>query len=457
MLNIGIKRMRSLLTAVIALILLGAMIDLGSTSGSTRLYVDPPNATAKVGQTFNVDIMVQDVDDLFTWQILMEWSGSSLKCNRFTYGNFMQQAREGSVIGSDAPAGQKNVTVAGYIDRFSAGESVRIYDDFNSENNKIESIIGYRLIMQNNLANTYTVAAHGKVDTYPGTSKSSRIEPSWLMCGEMTSLPSAGADGSGWLATIQFQVLAETATVLNMSKNYPAYTYLLDSMGVDIEIPGGPEDGRYLPPWKEDINVDGSIDIFDISSIGIDWGRYCGSIRRNATSSTAGWTDPSYAYTSNDAYATCTSAVSSTWKSYGFVTTGWTGVSKVEVGFERKTDSGGDEKVKIEISNDGGTSFSTAVTYTVTVSETTDTLTWYDFTGAYAWAPGTPGVANVAVKLTSSKTGGTFTKVYVDWLPVRVTPLPQTYSPYTDLNGDHIVDTSDLSMVAVKFGEQYAG
>jgi len=258
-------------------------------------------------------------------------------------------------------------------------------------------------------------------------------------------------------------VLAETATVLNMSKNYPAYTYLLDSMGVDIEIPGGPEDGHYLPPWKEDINVDGSIDIFDISSIGIDWGRYCGSIRRNATTTTvgtAGWTSPTEAYTSNDVYTyTTTGGAAQIYHGYGFITTGWTGISKVEVGVEAKETAGGNNKIRIVVSKDAGSSWSTS--YYDLVPTSSDALTWIDVTTWYAFATNPSWLSDTyfRVRMTYTTVGGGSgdEKISVDWIPVRVTPLPQTYSPYTDLNGDCIVDVSDLSMVAAKFGEQYAG
>jgi hypothetical protein len=202
MLNIRMKGKRSLLTAVAAFFLIGAMIDLGSTSDSTTLYVDPPSVLGAVGGTITVDIMIEDVSNLFTWQVLMTWSSSALTCNGVVYGDFMQQARSGSYMTSDAASGQCDVYV---IDPsyFAAGMDVLIYDDSNSETNNIASMIGTKLTMGTALQHTYTVADHGKVDTYPGTTPASRIETGWLTAGEMTSQSAAGAYGSGWLATIE--------------------------------------------------------------------------------------------------------------------------------------------------------------------------------------------------------------------------------------------------------------
>lgn len=273
MLKIGMKRMRRLLTAVVMLISIGAMINVGSTSGSLRLYVDPPRVTGLVGNTFTVDIMVEDVEDLFTWQIIMRWDSVALSCNSISYGDFMDQARYGSGLGLNTYAGWTNVTVKENIGYFAAGMSILIHDDYNSEVNVISSIAGYALYLTTPLTNSYTVAANGQVDTYPGTTPSQeRIMSNWLMCGMLTSQTAAGAYGSGWLATIEFQVLSRTETALNISLDYPTYTYLLDHNGFDIPIPGGPEDGRFIPAPPEDLNGDGWVDIFDLCQVAIHYG-----------------------------------------------------------------------------------------------------------------------------------------------------------------------------------------
>jgi len=68
-----------------------------------------------------------------------------------------------TAITADAPSNQKNVTVADGT-KFQANYPVQISDDAHSEWNKVASINGNVLTMQNNLAYTYYVAKNGKVE-----------------------------------------------------------------------------------------------------------------------------------------------------------------------------------------------------------------------------------------------------------------------------------------------------
>jgi len=74
----------------------------------------------------------------------------------------LSHVRENSALTSDAASGQKDVAVAD-ASKFSVGDIVWIKDDNASEYNEVASITGNTLTMVNNLANTYTVAANGKV------------------------------------------------------------------------------------------------------------------------------------------------------------------------------------------------------------------------------------------------------------------------------------------------------
>lgn len=67
-----------------------------------------------------------------------------------------------SLLGSNASSGQKDVEVKDAT-KFSATNAVTIADNNKSENNTVASIDGNTLTMENNLANNYTVAAHGHV------------------------------------------------------------------------------------------------------------------------------------------------------------------------------------------------------------------------------------------------------------------------------------------------------
>jgi hypothetical protein len=108
------------------------------------------------------------------------------------------------------------------------------------------------------------------------------------------------------------------------------------------------------------------------------------------------------------------------WTTFRFNTTGWASVSTVEVGLERWIDTGTDRLV-VALSNDNASSWS-ATTYNHDVSDTTDTLVWIDVTTAYSWTP--EMITGVGVKLKYEELGGASGIIRVDYLAVRVTPLP---------------------------------
>jgi len=74
----------------------------------------------------------------------------------------LSHVRTNSALTSDAASGQKNCVVAnGSL--FTAGMLVKIEDNNNWEYNEVASVLGNTVTMVNNLANTYTVVASGKV------------------------------------------------------------------------------------------------------------------------------------------------------------------------------------------------------------------------------------------------------------------------------------------------------
>ena len=68
-----------------------------------------------------------------------------------------------TAITTDAPAGQKNVTVSEGT-KFQANYPVEIKDDAHAEWNTVASVAGNVVTMQNNLTYTYYVANNGKVE-----------------------------------------------------------------------------------------------------------------------------------------------------------------------------------------------------------------------------------------------------------------------------------------------------
>jgi len=141
-----------------------------------------------------------------------------------------------------------------------------------------------------------------------------------------------------------------------------------------------------------------------------------------SAASTTPWIAPINALSANNAYTyTVVTSATYKWTDYGFSTGGWTGVTKVEVGLERKIATGGDDRIIIRVSGDNGTTWS-ATTYTDT-PPTTEALAYIDVTSAFSWTP--TMVSKIAVCITSEQVGGAFSRIDVDWLPVRATPTGQ--------------------------------
>lgn len=282
-----------------------------------------------------------------------------------------------------------------------------------------------------------------------GATPSSRIsnDGGFLIIGETTNGVYPGVDGDGWLCSIIFQVEVETSSVLNIDNEY---TYALNRHLSDI-LPHIKENGNYVPPWPEDVNADGVVDIFDLASVALDLNTYAIQ-QKDATTretSTKPWTNPTYVYTRDDNHAyTSTDEAYEEYNGYGFVTTGWTGVTKVEVGVETKTDTGGECQIRVKVRH-GAVAWGDAHTYDVTW--TTDTFFWVDVTDDFIWTPSM--IDTIQVRIEFNKPGGaTLQPIYVDWLPVRVTPEPASISPFTDINGDGKVRVLDLTLVSMQYG-----
>ena len=76
-----------------------------------------------------------------------------------------------------------------------------------------------------------------------------------------------------------------------------------------------------------------------------------------------------------------------------------------------------DEQIRVDVSWDGGTSWSSQQANTTTGTEATY---WYDVTGATTWTPATLNDTNFRVRV-DAYTVGTASEVRLDWIPVEVT------------------------------------
>src|SRR3989304_5933474 len=75
------------------------------------------------------------------------------------------------------------------------------------------------------------------------------------------------------------------------------------------------------------------------------------------------------------------------------------------------------DQIRVDVSWDGGTSWSSKTVQTLTSNETTY---WFDFTSATSWTPDQLSDANLKVRA-DAYTQGTAEEVRLDWLPVEVT------------------------------------
>ena len=143
---------------------------------------------------------------------------------------------------------------------------------------------------------------------------------------------------------------------------------------------------------------------------------------------TGTWIYPLNATASDDLYTSANlTVVTKTQELLGYntTTTGWAGISRVEVGIEAKTETGGDDQVGIQVYT--GRTWSPE--YKVNITSTDDTFRWIDVTGTLSWLPAMVQEGNVRARIKYIQVGGTATPIYVDWLPIRITPTNPTDIP----------------------------
>ena len=101
-----------------------------------------------------------------------------------------------------------------------------------------------------------------------------------VLCTDTTLGSYPGADGDGWLVSLMFEVLSLVETTIDISSDW-LWTYWIDS-GLDYwgDDPGEmiKENGYFAPPWPEDINMDGRVDVMDLAYVGINYGKSGGDI-----------------------------------------------------------------------------------------------------------------------------------------------------------------------------------
>ena len=161
------------------------------------------------------------------------------------------------------------------------------------------------------------------------------------------------------------------------------------------------------------------------------------------------WNYPLNATTSNDIYTySSINATLQEFIGYNTTTTGWAGISRVEVGIEAKTETGGDDQVSIQVKT--GKTWSPE--YIVNITSTDDTFRWIDVTGTLSWLPAMVEEGQVRARIKYIQVGDTATTIYVDWLPIRITPTNPTDIPegvYSIWANAFLVDHATLAFVPI--------
>lgn len=271
-----------------------------------------------------------------------------------------------------------------------------------------------------------------------------------------------GVRGEGVLATITLYVIAGfTGSIFDifdikllnsqLETIWPEPIYdviLITEHGEFIRVP---KSWDIEPPY-------GVVDIYDLGLVASNFMRNVTRPRKIATSwavvGVEGWSNPQFVLASDELRAvTKTDGASTAWMYFGFNTTGWTGVYKVEVGLEVWNDAGRDDII-LSLSNDNGTTWFTQ-NYTLIVDNVGyDAFKWIDVTNATSWTPN--DINWIAVKLTYKAYGGA-QNIRIDYLLVAVTPEPlldppEAFVPDADVNFDRIIDIDDLALTAYNFG-----
>jgi hypothetical protein len=461
------RKLRSL--TIIAILLISASMILvkpGLTQGELATIKVDPYPVGKRLDIIDVPLRIYHANytegtDAYSWQVDFYYSPSILELNQtsfITWGTFMDGPRitETGRLMYDAPAGQRVVNVTDGS-KYQAGYVVLVKDDLHQEANTVSSVLGNKITLATNLVNSYTVAANAGCYPDPATTTSVSYDKTIgnVLVGITTQGPAPGATGNGLLATLKFRVKTATTTLLNITSEY---TIIRNVIGETLgDQPGeiNKGNGYFVAMQSYDTMPNGLIDVYDLYTLGKNWAKCPIQQRVPTTVPTGTWINPTYAYMTDDLRTYADDNALQVYGGFGFTTALWSGVSKVEIGVERRAASLGgtlDDTIKIEVSNNAGGTWS-ATSASEIVSYTSDKFTWFDFTAAYAWTPA--GVTSIAVRISYVRGAQVEDRIQVDWVTVRVTPTPTSASIYADVNADSIVNTPDLTQLAPQYGTNY--
>jgi hypothetical protein len=227
------------------------------------------------------------------------------------------------------------------------------------------------------------------------------------------------SDGTNWLATTQQQSLttSETTYWINVT-GWTSWTPTkVNSMQVRVtQIRSGSLTDQVRLDWVP-IEV-----CFSVTN---------GPTSSNASSNSAGWTNPTNAYADGSGYASSTvDGNQQVYGGYGFSLPSNASVIQVRVGLDTYRSGGdGNDAILLGISN--GTWLSTTQEQSLTTSEATY---WIDITGWTSWTP--TNINSIQTRVNHVRYGSSTDEVRLDYIQVEVTytvaTTTVTYSPISN-------------------------
>ena len=172
-------------------------------------------------------------------------------------------------------------------------------------------------------------------------------------------------------------------------------------------------------------------------------------ITNSPSSQSGAWVNPTYAYADDTNFASSsTNNQQHKFGGYGFSLP--TDASIVQVRVRLDVKAATNDKIKLEVSTDGGTTF-LATTYTSPALTSTEQTIWVDVTGWTTWTVDKINSDKIWNRVTQVKNAAQDT-TYLDWIPVEVTyaALPSAHADVDILirKSDDTVRTSIASDVA---------
>jgi hypothetical protein len=152
----------------------------------------------------------------------------------------------------------------------------------------------------------------------------------------------------------------------------------------------------------------------------------------SALGSGGNWSNPTYAYASDNLYANASSDnLVQPYRNYGFNIPSGSTITKVEVGYEAYTTKGG--SLNITCSWNNGFTWVPAQTSSSLETNDPNIVVWFDFTSVTSWTIDKLSDANFLTRARPVKlVGGSI--ACLDWLPVRVTYTPPLSPIYQSSN-----------------------